>query len=85
MASCSLDAAARTARLREWEALRSDALISEETTESGAVVVLQRSPETKRGLQALIEAEKDCCSFLRFRVSERDGQVIVEVTSATRD
>ena len=83
--ACSLDAAARTDRMHEWEALRTDALISERVTEDAAVVVLERSADVKRRLDALIEAERDCCSFLRFHVTEEDEQIVVRVTSTAAE
>ena len=80
--ACSLDATERTERLREWEALRTDALIDEHATGDTTIVVLKRSADVKRRLDALIDAEKDCCSFLRFHVTEQDEQITVEVTAA---
>jgi hypothetical protein len=81
--SCSLGATERTDRLRDWEALRTDALIGEHVTGDTMVVVLERSADVTRRLQALIDAEKDCCSFLRFHVTEEDEQITVEITSTT--
>ena len=84
--ACSLDAAERTERLGEWEALRTDALLSEHLNGDTTVVVLKSSADVKRRLDALIDAEKDCCSFLRFHVTEQDEQITVQVTStATED
>jgi hypothetical protein len=83
---CSLGSAERTERLRDWEALRADALISEHLTGDTTVVVLERSADVTRRLQALIEAEKECCSFLRLHVTEDADRITVQITStATED
>jgi hypothetical protein len=83
--TCSLEGTARTERLREWEALRSKALISEHVTADMTVAVLKRSADVMRRLRALIDAERECCPFLRFRVTERDADITVEVTSTAAE
>ena len=77
---CTLDTTNLDARLREWQSLRSDALISESHSETGSVSVFKVDDEVKRRLDALIRAENDCCSHLRFHVREDDARIVVEVS-----
>lgn len=69
--------------MREWLSLRDDALISEDTTAERTVAVFKRSDEVMSRLEALIDAEKDCCSFLRFKVTAEDGRITVEIRGST--
>ncbi len=78
--TCTLDPSNREARLREWQSLRSDALISESHSEAGSVSVFKADADVKRRIDALIRAENDCCSHLRFNVTEDDTRITVEVT-----
>ena len=82
IAACTLDTTDREERLREWQSLRSDALISESHSTGGSVSVFKASADVKRRIEALIKAENDCCSHLRFNLREGDGHITVEVTSA---
>jgi hypothetical protein len=82
---CTLDPTNREARLREWQSLRSDALISESHSEAGSVSVFKAGDEVRRRLDALIRAENDCCSHLRFNVREDDLRITVAVTSSAGD
>ena len=82
MATCTLDHADREARLREWQALRAEALISESHSAGGSVAVFDARPDVRRRLDALIQAENGCCSFLRFAVAEEGERITVEVTSS---
>ena len=84
MADCTLDVTDREARMREWRSLRGEALISERHSTDGSVSVFENGARVKRRLEALIEAENDCCSHLRFSLSEDDERIAVEITSAAR-
>lgn len=68
-------------RVSEWRSLRADALIDETTHDGVTLAVFQRRPDVMRRLLALIEAERDCCSFLEFRVREQGDRVSVEVSA----
>ena len=78
---CALDPSEREGRLREWKSLRTDALISESHTTAGSASVFEASTDVKSRIEALIKAENDCCSHLRFNVTEDDERITVEVTS----
>ena len=80
--TCTLETGARERRRSDWEALRGDALISESHNESGSVSVFANTPEVRRRLEALIAAEADCCSFLRFVVMEENDRLVVDVSAS---
>ncbi|HEX8075487.1 MAG TPA: hypothetical protein VF545_10950 [Thermoleophilaceae bacterium] len=79
--ACTLDATKREARLHEWQSLRSKALISEGHSEVGSVSIFKADADVKRRMDALIQAENDCCSHLRYNVTEDDARITVVVTS----
>ena len=79
---CTLDPSDRETRLREWQALRTDALISESQSEAGSIAVFDARADVRRRIDALIQAEHDCCSHLRFKVAEDGEQIRVEVTAS---
>ncbi len=81
--TCTLDTRDREARLREWQSLRSDALVSERHSTGGSVSVFKASGHVKQRIETLIQAENDCCSHLQFELTEADGCIAVKVTSAT--
>ena len=82
---CSLDDSDRAERMRAWESLRRDALIDERVDGDVTVVVLAAKAGVRARLEALIEAERSWCSFLRFGVSEDDEQIAVEIRAAGSD
>ena len=82
--ACTLDATKRDGRLYEWQSLRSDALISESHSEVGSVSIFKATGDVRRRIDALIQAENDCCSHLRYNVNEDDARITVEVTSSAR-
>jgi hypothetical protein len=79
--ACTLDSRDREARLAEWQSLRTQALISEYHSEAGSVSVFRADADVRRRIDALIQAEHDCCSHLWFKVTETDERITVEVTS----
>jgi hypothetical protein len=81
-AACTLDATDREARLREWQSLRTDALVSESHSDAGSVSVFRADADVKQRIDALIQAEHDCCSHLRFNVTQGEAGITVEVTSS---
>ena len=81
MADCTLDMTDREARLGEWRSLRDEALVSERHSAGGSVSVFENGVDVKRRIETLIDAENECCSHLRFSLSEDHGRITVEVTS----
>jgi hypothetical protein len=78
--TCSLDDRDPSARRAEWRALETRALIRAETRPDGRLLVYRRGEDTARVLKGLIEAERNCCSFLDFRMDVAAEDVRVTVT-----
>ena len=76
--ACTLPPTALDERIRAWRELGSEAL--HRVREPGRVVSTYRNtPETARRLARLVDAERDCCSFLHFSRHEQDGVIVVEL------
>ena len=78
--ACSLEPDRLTDRLAEWRALGESALISRTETEGRVTAVFERRDDVRRRLETLIAAERDCCPFLEFVVSETEDAIRLEVT-----
>jgi hypothetical protein len=77
--ACSLTDEELAARRREWRALDAQALLRTESRPDGRLLVYRGGVRTVRVLTALIEAERQCCSFLDFGVDQRDDEVRVTI------
>jgi hypothetical protein len=79
--ACSLDPDNRARQGGEWRALRRDALI-DAREEAGVVTSTWKRGEGVAGrLEALVEAERICCSFLGFELEEREETLVLRVVS----
>lgn len=78
--SCSLGAGDFKSRLEDWERLRQDALLDE--TEAGSVLLTVWARQAGIGdrLRALVEAERQCCSFLGFELEEQPDAFVLRTT-----
>ena len=77
-ATCSLDEMALAERLAQWRELAAEA-VPVEITPGRSVSDHRNSPDVRQRLSALIDAERDCCSFLDFTVQERGDHLRVEL------
>jgi hypothetical protein len=79
--ACSLDARQKGDRAEAWRRLRRDALLH--VRDDGVVVTStwRRSAEVRRRLDALIEAESACCSFVDFELDERADALVLRATA----
>jgi hypothetical protein len=77
--ACTLHDEELAARREDWRALDRRALVRAESSPRGRLLVYRGGEETARALDALIEAEGRCCSFLDFRVDRRGDEVRVTV------
>jgi hypothetical protein len=77
--ACTLGDDELASRREDWLALDRRALVRSEDTSQGRLLVYRGGDETAQALQALIEAEGRCCSFLDFRVDRRGDEVRVTV------
>lgn len=76
--ACSLSAEELPARLAQMRAIGKDALLA--VTPQGTLRF--RADETTRErLDAIIAAESQCCSFLRFELAEDGGELLLSVTA----
>jgi hypothetical protein len=78
--ACSLDDEDLAARRADWRALEAGALIRSETRPDGRLLVYRGGADTARVLEGLIEAERECCSFLDFTIEAAEDEVRVMVT-----
>ena len=76
--ACSLSSDELPKRLAEMSAIGRDALLG--VTPEGALRFRADQPARAR-LEAIIAAESQCCSFLRFRLAERSGELVLSVTA----
>jgi hypothetical protein len=79
--ACSLDAREKADCAEAWRRLRRDALLG--VRDDGVVVTStwRRSAEVRRRLDALIEAESACCSFIDFELDERADTLVLRATA----
>ena len=76
--SCSLGEGELLQRLREWKDVTSRA--HGRVLENNVLIArYPRDPALLGELQRLIDAEKQCCSFLEFRVQENEEDIVVRL------
>jgi len=76
--SCTLSGPELIQRIQEWR--RVAARAKSRTLESNAVVsTYPPDPALLSELRRLIEAEKECCSFMEFQINETSEDVIVHL------
>lgn len=77
-ATCSLSPDALGDRVSAWRQLARTAL-QRRARPGYAVTTYPNTPETLERLRQLIDAERDCCSFLGFDVHEERDSIVVEL------
>lgn len=78
--ACSLNDRELAARRAQWRALDDKGLVRTEVRPNGRLLVYRGGERTARVLRGLIEAERECCAFLRFDVRRRGKETEVMVT-----
>ena len=73
--ACTLTPANQKTRLEEWRELRHDALLSESRDDLVWTTLWRGDADVRARLEALIEGERDCCSFLTFEVEDADDAI----------
>ena len=73
--ACTLTPVDQKTRLEEWRELRDDALWGESRDSLVWTTLWRRDAEVRARLEALIEGERDCCSFLTFEVEDADDAI----------
>ena len=69
LVACSLDATDQQTRLAEWAQLLGQARMREETPD-GVRYTFAADDELKTHVETLANAERKCCSFLEFEITE---------------
>jgi hypothetical protein len=76
---CSLSTAELIQRIQEWREITRHAL-SRRVEGSSLLSAYPADEDLTIELRRLIEAEKDCCSFMVFAMRETVGQLVVELS-----
>ena len=76
--ACSLNATQLRTRLDEMSALGQDALLR---TDPDGTMHFRSDKATRERLEAVIEAEAQCCSFLHFELGEDRDTVTLTVVA----
>jgi hypothetical protein len=76
---CTLDDRSLAVRGGEWRSLLAEAS-SREAIDEGARLVFPDDAGLMERLQALIEAEGKCCSWMDFSVDRVAGEIVVTVS-----
>ena len=76
--ACSLNEAQLLNRLEEWRRVTSQAT-SRRVEKAGIVSTYPREEHVVQELRRLIEAENQCCSFMKFEGRQRADELEVEL------
>ena len=79
--ACSLTAAELPARLAEMRAVGERSLLSAEHTDDGAVLRLRSDAGMRARVEALVQAESECCPFLAFDLGESEDALVLTIRS----
>ena len=82
---CSLEREELSERAQSWTAIRERALRAAFRTDTGARFEYARSAETEEQLEALIQAERECCAMGGVGWSLEKGTEILTVCVTTPD
>jgi hypothetical protein len=77
--ACSLTGAEMPARLAGIASLGRDALDSARTNDARAVLRFRAGARTRERLEAIVDAEARCCSFLRMELRDQPGAVLLTI------
>jgi MerR family copper efflux transcriptional regulator len=75
--ACSLSAAGQAERAAVARRLVAESMLGARFSERGASI--RFAGESESALRELVAAESECCPFLRFRLSRRDGEILLDV------
>jgi hypothetical protein len=76
--ACSLSADELPARLAEMRSIGKNALVG--LTPEGALR-FRADAKTRARLDAIVAAESQCCSFLRFELAEAGSELVLSMTA----
>ena len=76
--SCTLAGPELLERIQDWRKVAARAK-SRSLKDNAVVSVYPRDPALLGELRRLIDAEKDCCSFMEFRIEETADEAVVHL------
>ena len=76
--TCALDPREMSERVAAWREVAAQAT-ARDVQEGRIVAVYPPDPGLRARIDALIAAEAECCSFLKFKVSENEVGTVVEL------
>jgi MYXO-CTERM domain-containing protein len=79
--ACSLTASAAAERAERWHRLLDRQLLSRTATPGGLRVVFRSDPGVADELDALVEAERECCAFLGLSVERSEERLVLDVAA----
>ncbi len=77
--ACTLDATALGRRLQAMAALGRDALVAGRRDGTQATLRFASGADVRDRVDAIVDAESECCRFLTMRVSEEAGAVVLRI------
>jgi hypothetical protein len=80
-AACSLGAEQLRRRLALIAELGDRALLSRSAEGDGHRLRFRAGAETRARLEALVAAERECCSFLALELREEDGELALRIAA----
>ena len=79
--ACSLDPSDLRRRLAEITAIGAESLIARDTEGERHLLRFRKSADARRRLEAIIEAEADCCSFLDLSLREQEDALVLSIAA----
>jgi hypothetical protein len=73
--ACSLDDEQLAARRADWQAVAGHSLVGKVDEEGGFTATYRGDEHTAQALDALVQAELECCPDISWRL-EREGELI---------
>jgi hypothetical protein len=83
--ACSLGPAGLATQAQRWERLAALAMISRDNTAGGLRISFRTEPGAEDELRALAAIETECCPWATWTVRTGDGELILDVRSASAD
>jgi hypothetical protein len=83
-AACNLGPDDGAARTRRWEALSARGRLSARRSDHLLEVRYEPVPGLREELQALAAAERQCCSFAEWKVTQEEDHVVLHIAADPR-
>ena len=79
--ACSLDRNALMARLVAAAEVGRAGLVSREQVEGQHILRFRADPEIRARLEVIVDAERECCSFLKINLQERGAELELAIAA----